>query len=90
MNSLIKSALFLLVACGGPGGLTVEQLTTAKEGVHPLQPKADAKAALIHALGEPSEDSDEATVWKSSGPEAKCLNVKWMGAVLGSSDIKGC
>ncbi len=86
----IKTLPFLMLFACGTSGLTVDQLTAAKDLVNPLQPKADARAALVGALGEPTGEDANASYWQSAGATCKKLNVTWMGDSTGSASIEDC
>jgi hypothetical protein len=88
--SWIKTLPFLLLCACGTSGITAEQLTAAKELVHPLQPKAAARAALVSSLGEPTGEDENASWWQSAGATCKKLKVSWMGDSTGGADIEDC
>lgn len=90
LMSWIKTLPFLMLTACGTSGLTVDQLTAAKDLVNPLQPKADARAALVGALGEPAGEDENASWWQSAGSTCKKLKVTWMGDSTGGTAIEDC
>ena len=90
MKFFIQLSVLFLMACGSSGGLSAEQLTTAKDLVHPLQPKDKARTALVEALGEPMGEDETSSWWQTSGNDCKRLKLTWMGSVMGSASVEDC
>ena len=85
---MICVLLIALTGCGG--GLTAEQLETAKGLVRPLVPKESTRTKIVELAGEPTSESETESVWQSSAGACKKLTVTWTSGMTGTATLDDC
>ena len=80
--------MMTLAACGG--GVTAEQLETAKGLVMPLVPKDTTRTKVIEVAGEPVSESDTESVWQTGSGDCKKLTITWTADMTGPATLEDC